>query len=109
MNDRQWADRERYGTSYGEWVLGNFIVLGLCASVGTLAVGAVGTGIDAVEKLNSGGNLFDKFNYGDGYTDWTEVAVDGAVLSAIMLTLCFLYVRDQESRRSIMGIVMPRE
>lgn len=104
MNHLQWQERRRYGTSYGEWVLGNVLFTGLLASVVTGGVGIVGTGARALQ----GEHMFDKLNYGDGYTDWSELAIDGLALTTVMVGLCMWHVMDQESRRSIMGIVMPR-
>jgi hypothetical protein len=105
MNHRQWEDRGRYGTSYSEWVIGNFLYAGLYASVITGGVGIVGTGMRALQ----GEHMFDKLNYGDDYTDWSEVAVSGIALSGLMLALCAYYTHDQRSRLSRLGIVMPRE
>lgn len=89
----------RYGTSYGEWVTGNILGLVAVVSVISTAVGGIGTGIDVI----NGESLFV-----DGRTDWSEIALGGLVGTLIFGTMSFRHDMDQESRRSIMGVVFPR-
>lgn len=100
MTERDWAERERYGTSYREWVTGNLLDLSAFISFATTVVGGVGSGMDAM----SGNPLFV-----DGRTDWSEIALCGLVATLVLGTLSFRHHLDQERRRSIIGIVFPRD